>query len=309
MIKKLWKKTTALFMLAGMMVLAGCASSTADTNASADMKTVQTDKGEVQIPTDPKRIVSDYYLGEFLAVDVKPIIASPYALQDPFLKDYIEGIEPMNITSAETSLEMIVEADPDLIVTITEADYEKYSKIAPTVYIQDGKRSDEQLFEYIASLVNKEEEAKQYIADFHARAEEMKPAVQQAVDGQTVSIVEVWPQQIYSMGSHFARGGTILYDLWDLKAPEIVQKEMVDGSEAYKVVSLEALPEYTGGYILYGVLSDTDPDFVEKSAVWNNLPAVKDGQVFAYDQAGYMHRDPISLSGQMDQLYAFFTGE
>ena len=85
MIKKLWKKTTALFMLAGMMVLAGCASSTADTNASADMKTVQTDKGEVQIPTDAKRIVSDYYLGEFLAVDVKPIIASPYALQDPRL--------------------------------------------------------------------------------------------------------------------------------------------------------------------------------------------------------------------------------
>ncbi len=45
---------------------------------------------------------------------------------------------------------MIVAQEPDLIVTITEADYEKYAEIAPTVYIQDGKRSDEDLFRYIA---------------------------------------------------------------------------------------------------------------------------------------------------------------
>lgn len=82
---------------------------------------------------------------------------------------------------------------------------------------------------------------------------------------------------------------------------------MVDGDEAYKVISLEALPEYTGDYILYGVLSDTEPDFVEDSAIWNNLPAVKDGQVMPYQQVAFMHRDPISLNGQMDELYAFFT--
>ncbi|EOS59955.1 hypothetical protein C815_01808 [Firmicutes bacterium M10-2] len=304
--RELKKLGIGLLMVCSLVLIAGCSSSSKE-QESKDTKIVQTDKGEVEIPANPTRIVSDYYLGEFLAVDTKPIIASPYALENPFLADYIEGIEPLNITSAETSLEMIAQAEPDLIVTITEADYDKYSKIAPTVYIEDGKRSDEELFEYIASLVNKEEEAKQYMDDFYAKANEMKPAVQDVVKDQTVSIVEVWPQQIYSMGSHFARGGTILYDLWDLKAPEVVQKEMVDGDEAYKVISLEALPEYTGDYILYGVLSDTEPDFVEDSAIWNNLPAVKDGQVMPYQQVAFMHRDPISLNGQMDELYAFFT--
>lgn len=47
----------------------------------------------------------------------------------------------------------------DLIFTITEADYEKYAAIAPTVYIQDGSRSDEELFCYIAGFVGKEKEA------------------------------------------------------------------------------------------------------------------------------------------------------
>lgn len=78
---------------------------------------------------NPQRIVSDYYLGEFLAVDVKPVIASPYALNNPYLDGLTDGIEPMNITSAETTLEQFTAAKPDLIVTITEADYDKYSKL------------------------------------------------------------------------------------------------------------------------------------------------------------------------------------
>lgn len=307
--KKIKKIGIALAAVFSIAYMSGCASRPADESAAEETKVVQTDKGEVEIPAHPQRIVSDYYLGEFLAVDTKPVIASPYALDNPYLADQVEGIEPMNITSAETAQEMIAAAEPDLIVTITEADYEKYSKIAPTVYIEDGKRSDEQLFRYIAQLVGKEKEADEYLREFHEKVEKTKPEVQQAVGDKTVSIVEVWPQQIYSMGSHFARGGTILYDLWGLKAPETVQKEMVDGDEAYQVVSLEALPDYTGDYILYGVLSDTDPDFVTDSAIWNNLPAVQAKRVLPYRQVAFMHRDPISLNGQLDELYAFLTGK
>ncbi|MCI9041856.1 ABC transporter substrate-binding protein [Dubosiella newyorkensis] len=300
------KKVGVLFtLLITTLAMVGCASTTTEEKSTA-MKTVQTDKGEVEIPENPKRIISDYYLGEFLAVGVKPIIASPYALNNPYLKDDIEGIEPMNITSSETTLEQFSAAKPDLIVTITEADYEKYSKIAPTVYIQDGKRSDDETFEYIASLVGKEKEAKDYIEKFLQKAEEHKQEIQDIVKDQTVSIVEVWPQQIYTMGSHFARGGRILYDLWDLKAPEKIQKEMVDGDKQYEVVSLEALPEYAGDFVLYGVLDGTDPAFVTSSNLWNSLPAVKNGKTLPYEQVSFMHRDPITQSKQLEIFIDFF---
>ena len=246
---------SAAVMAAGL--LAGCGSNTgsqtetraqeaagaqSETQASGDtvseaqaseagdgeggMRTVETDKGTVEIPENPQVIFSDYYLGEFLAVGVKPVIASPYSLSNPFLADYVDGIQEMNVASAETSLEMIVEAQPDLIVTITEADYEKYAAIAPTVYIEDGKRTDEELFRYIADLVGKSDEAEAYIADFNQRVMDTKDEIQEIVGDRTVSIVEVWPQEIYVMGSHFARGGSILYDMWELKAPEIIQEEM-----------------------------------------------------------------------------------
>lgn len=281
-----------------------------ETQAAGDveggMHTVETDMGTVEIPENPQVIFSDYYLGEFLAVGVKPVIASPYSLSNPFLEDYVDGIQEMNVASAETSLEMIVEAQPDLIVTITEADYEKYAAIAPTVYIEDGKRTDEELFRYIADLVGKSQEAEAYIADFNQRVMDTKDEIREIVGDQTVSIVEVWPQQIYVMGSHFARGGSILYDMWELKAPEIIQEEMVDGHVAYEVVSLEALPDYAGDFILYGVLADTDSGFVEGSQLWNSLDAVKEGRILPYEQVAFMHRDPITLNAQLDMFLDFF---
>lgn len=298
-------KAAVLFTgLAMALFLIGCQSS--DPSTSSETRTVETDKGEVEIPVNPEKIVSDYYLGEFLAVDVKPVIASPYALNNPYLEGMTEGIEPMNITSAETSLEQITAAKPDLIVTITEADYDKYSKIAPTVYIQDGKRSDEETFQYIADLVGKSKEADEYIAAFNEKVESKKDEIQSIVNGRTVSILEMWPQEIYTMGSHFARGGSILYDMWDLKAPEAIQSTMVDGDETYKVISLEALPEYAGDFILYGVLDGTDPAFVTSSNMWNALPAVNEGRTLPYEQVAFMHRDPITLNKQADMFIEFF---
>ena len=192
-------------------------------------------------------------------------------LNNPFLAGLCDGIEALNTTSAETSLEMIAEKQPDLIITITEADYDKYAKIAPTVYIADGTRTDEDLFRYIASTWwAKKDAAEAYIAEFNDKVATVKDEMVGIVGDRTVSILEVWPQEIYVMGSHFARGGSILYDRWGLKAPEAIQGPMVDGDEAYEVISVEALPDYAGDFICYGVLDGAD------SALRGRLAAVEE---------------------------------
>lgn len=320
------RRTFAAFLATAVLtpVLGGCSSSTgssaggegaattdggasgADAAAGAATRTVDTDKGPVEIPANPQTIVSDYYLGEFLAVDVKPVIASPYALNNPFLAGLCDGIEALNTTSAETSLEMIAEKQPDLIVTITEADYDKYAKIAPTVYIADGTRTDEDLFRYIADLVGKKDAAEAYIAEFNDKVATVKDEIVGIVGDRTVSILEVWPQEIYAMGSHFARGGSILYDMWGLKAPEAIQGPMVEGDEAYKVISVEALPDYAGDFICYGVLDGADSAYVDDSQLWKNLPAVQAGRLMPYEQVAFMHRDPITLTNQLETFTDFF---
>ena len=278
----------------------------AESPAGAEMRVFSTVKGDVTIPAQPQTIVSDYYLGEFLALGVKPVIASPYSLSNPFLKDYTDGIQPLSITSSETALEMIIEVQPDLIVTLSEADYENFSKIAPTVYIPYGNYSDEELFYYIADMLGKREEAEQYMASFEADVLAVRDEVQAAVGGRSVSLVEVWPSEVYVMGSHFARGGRILFDLWQLKAPQPVQERMVDGDTSYEVISLELLPEYAGDIIFYGVLADADSSFVDQSNVWRSLPAVQNGLVKEYEQVAFMHFDPITLRGQLEFYTEYF---
>ena len=96
--------------------------------------------------------------------------------------------------------------------------------------------------------------------------------------------------------------------MWELKAPTKVQEEMVDGDTAYETVSLEALPDYTGDFILYGVLADTDSSFVDESQLWQSLDAVKEGRVLSYEQVAFMHRDPITLNAQLEIFLDFFRG-
>ena len=189
---------------------------------------------------------------------------------------------------------------------IDDTDYDKYAKIAPTVYIADGTRTDEDLFRYIADLVGKKDAAEAYIAEFNDKVATVKDEIVGIVGDRTVSILEVWPQEIYAMGSHFARGGSILYDMWGLKAPEAIQGPMVEGDEAYKVISVEALPDYAGDFICYGVLDGADSAYVDDSQLWKNLPAVKAGRLMPYEQVAFMHRDPITLTNQLEAFTDFF---
>ena len=63
---------------------------------------------------------------------------------------------------------------------------------------------------------------------------------------------------------------------------------MVEGDEAYKVISVEALPDYAGDFICYGVLDGADSAYVDDSQLWKNLPAVQGRSPHAL-RAGGLH--------------------
>lgn len=301
------KKTSMVYLIIMLtLFMTGCSKPDSHDSESQQTRVFNTVKGVVTIPASPQKIVSDYYLGEFLALGVKPMIASPYSLSNPYLEEFSSEIQALNIASSETALEMIIEAEPDLIVTISEADYENFSKIAPTVYIPYDDYGDEELFYYIAEMLGKKEQAHAYMDEYKTEVLSVKDEIREIVAGRTISFVEIWPGEVYVFGSHFARGGSILFDLWELEAPESVQQKMVDSDTAYEVISLELLPEYTGDFIFYGILAGADSNFVEQSAVWNALPAVQNGLVKSYEQVAFMHSDPITLKGQLEFYLDYF---
>ena len=60
------KHTGMLLAAAALATAFTCTAFTVSAAEEQEMRTVETDKGEVEIPVNPEKIVSDYYLGEFL---------------------------------------------------------------------------------------------------------------------------------------------------------------------------------------------------------------------------------------------------
>ncbi|MDN9009358.1 hypothetical protein [Brevibacillus laterosporus] len=93
---------------------------------------------------------------------------------------------------------------------------------------------------------------------------EAKPKVKAAVGDKTVSILNPYSKGIYVFGSNFSRCGEVLCNELKLKAPAIIQKDVIDGSTGFGSLTLETLPSYAGDYIFTSAWSgdDANPEVV-----------------------------------------------
>ncbi|WP_153795582.1 ABC transporter substrate-binding protein, partial [Paenibacillus polymyxa] len=138
---------------------------------SAVTKTVNTIHGDIQIPAHPQRIVVDLYQNDLLALGIKPVGSVKYFLDNPYSKDLVQGIESIGDRSS-VSVEKVLTLQPDLILIASKdaSEYEKYSKIAPTIVIPYGtyKNVHEELTAF-GELLGKEQEAKTWLAQYDQR--------------------------------------------------------------------------------------------------------------------------------------------
>lgn len=276
--------------------------SAGDTSTEAEMVTFQDGAGEVQVPKNPQRIVDTtaFYTGYLLALGVKPVGVMQGAKDSPYLAEMLEGAEGLG---DDVTPENILSLDPDLIIVYTGTPgIDKLKEIAPVVQIQYGaKKYKDQMLDY-GKLVNKNDEAKAWIAKWEARIAELKPQVQAAVGNKTVSILNPYAKGLFVFGHNYGRGGEILYGEFGLKAPAEAQKETIDSGTGWASISLEKLPDFAGDIIFTCPWSGdtTDPKLVYDNPLWKGLPAVKTGNVFQLNPTADTFNDPITLEKQLD---------
>lgn len=275
------------------------------TEVVAETRVISTVMGDVEIPVNPKKIVAAGYLGDLLALGVKPIGAPQFHMDNPFLKDLSVGIADIG---NEISLEKTLALEPDLIITSIDADYEQFSKIAPTVVILPGsiKTFTEEL-QVIADIVGKQQEAKAWIETFDKSAADARQQLSSVIGSdETVGIYIMTDKDFYVLGDGLGRGGQAIYNALQLKAPELVQTDILDKGESYKQVSLEKLPDYAADHVFLSVELEeenkkTETDLLDR-ALWKGLTAVKNDQVYQIAKDKFYHYDPISIKGQMDTI-------
>ncbi|WP_411955595.1 iron-hydroxamate ABC transporter substrate-binding protein [Alkalibacillus sp. S2W] len=280
-------------------------NSESEESADGEMRTYESENGPVEVPANPERVVVlSTYTGNVLSLDTNVVGADSYSMSNPRYEEHLEGAE--TVTSED--LEKIIELDPDLIIGLdSEKNLDRLREIAPTVTYAYGNLGYLEQHCEIAKLLNKEEQANEWIEDFKTRAQEAGEEIKAEIgEDATVTVIENFDKQLYVFGDNWARGTEILYQEMGLKMPEKVKEMALE--DGFYALSFEALPEYAGDYIVYSKNNDLDNSF-EETETYQNIPAVENDRVFEADAKEFYFNDPISLDYQLQFFKEHFLGE
>lgn len=288
---------------------AAAATEAPSTEPEAATKIVTTKFGDIEVPTNPQRIVADDYLGPLIALGVKPVGTPGLQLENQYFSEALAGVEDIG-SYGDSSIEKIVALQPDLIITGNDdaARHEMLSKVAPTLTIPYGdlKNAHEELT-YFGELLGLQAEAEAWLSQYDDRIAAAKAKVDQAIPADaTFTIFEDMEKVVYTYGDNFGRGGQPVYQALGRKPPAGVADEIME--KQWKELSLEALPEYAGDYLIITSNSRTLEDF-KKDPVWNTLEAVKNDHVYVWKEERSWYYDPIAVLSQTEELAAWLAGE
>ncbi|MNI67724.1 Iron(3+)-hydroxamate-binding protein YxeB precursor [compost metagenome] len=204
------------------------------------------------------------------------------------------------------SPENIIALEPDLIISGNADSYETLSQIAPTVIVPYGdlKNAHEELT-YFGELLGKEQEAKDWLADYDKRIAAAKAKVDAAIPADaSFSILEHTEKATWVYGDNFGRGGQAIYQALGRKPPTAVADEIME--KQWAEISSETLNAYAGDYLIVTDNNWTIDDF-QKDPIWGSLPAVKNNHIYVWKEERSWYYDPIAVLSQTEELAAWLT--
>ncbi|SDC40969.1 iron complex transport system substrate-binding protein [Terribacillus halophilus] len=296
-----------LFIL--LLVLAACGSNDSDGKASSsdngnETITYESEDGPVKVPADPQRVVVlSSYAGDLIDLDIPIVGADAWSMQNPRFKDSLKDAEEVT----EDDLEKIIELKPDLIIGLSGLkNLDKLKEIAPTVTFTYGKLNYLDQHVEIGKLVNKEDDAQNWVDDFTKRAADAGEQIKEKIGADaTVSVVENFDKQLYIYGDNWGRGTEVLYQAMGLNMPQKVKEDALEAG--YLALSTEVLPEYMGDYVILSKFDDTDTS-VEESESFQNTDAAKNNQVYVVDGDAFYFNDSNTLDYQLEFIKESFLG-
>lgn len=285
------KKFIAFIILATLL-LASC-SHQSKAEKSEDTRSYELDSGKkIDIPKKPKRIavIANTYAGGLKYLGGNIVGVTKDIDKSKVLKDKFKNTEKFS----ENDVEKVAKLKPDLIVVdTTDKNIKKYQKIASTIPIEYGKKDylDTQI--ELGKMIGKEEKSRQWVKEWKDQtSKDSKEIKQQIGENATISIFDDFSKTIYAFGKSWGRGGEVVYQAFNLKMPNALEK--VVKKDGWKELSQEKLPQYSGDYIITMSEGKSKPEF-EKNNIWKNIPAVKNNHVINVKAETYWFNDPYSL--------------
>ena len=265
-------------------------------------------RGEVEIPANPQRIVDLSGNSDILSILGYKVVgtansdAYDYTKFPSYLEETLSGAKILGYSMQDTmDVEAVMNLNPDLIVisTVQEKMYDALSKIAPTVMIQLEALNWKDDVRALGKVFDKEDVANEWIANYESKAKEAGDKIKAKYGDDTtyLSFLASGGQFFVFDGAGF---GDVLYKDMGLAKP-VGMPEQTDIS--LPVVTYEGLAAIQADYI-FAIATEEDLAQLEANSIWNNLPAVKNGNVVILESSPYFNQgySPIGREKLVDEI-------
>lgn len=264
---------------------------------------------DVKIPPHPKRVI--YHgetIGDLLALGIEAVGGGSVLIDHPIYKDRVLQVQDIGLP---INPEKTMALKPDLIIfaNADENEYNKISKIAPTITFNSFAPLAERIHT-LGKILNKKKEAKKWLDIYNTKATVMWQKLSPKISpGETASVF------IYDHGKRLFVMGTTglssaLYHPLGFHPVAKIQ-EILDAGQGFIEIAEEVLPEYAGDRIFMLLSTNTESkqatEELMKTSLWNNLPAVRNGYVYLMEAETWNYADALTREWLLESLPQLFV--
>lgn len=285
-------KSLAIFIsiITTLVLVTACSDKNTEDKNKSETRVVQSVKGEVKIPSNPKKIVDiSGSSEELLLAGHKPVATANVDSYETdklpsYIREELKDVKIVGHSMMDTmDMEAILEVNPDLIIMSQRQEkiYDQLKEIAPVVMMKDYANDWRSKLTDVSKLFDKEEEAKSWLQKYDEKAIKLGKEVIEKNGEKTYLPVLASSGQfmVFSDGGI----GTLINDDMKLDRPKNMPKQ--DGI-TLPMVSMEGLTDIDADHIIV-IATESDKKDLENSAIWAQIRAVKDGNVTILDAAPF----------------------
>ncbi|AVD37301.1 ABC transporter substrate-binding protein [Clostridioides difficile] len=285
-------KSLAIFIsiITTLVLVTACSDKNAEDKDKSETRVVQSVKGEVKIPSNPKKIVDiSGSSEELLLAGYKPIATANVDSYETdklpsYIREELKDVKIVGHSMMDTmDMEAILEVNPDLIIMSQRQEkiYDQLKEIAPVVMMKDYANDWRSKLTDVSRLFDKEEETKSWLQKYDEKATKLGKEVIEKNGEKTYLPVLASSGQfmVFSDGGI----GTLINDDMKLARPKNMPKQ--DGI-TLPMISMEGLTDIDADHIVV-IATESDKKDLENSAIWAQIRAVKDGNVTILDSAPF----------------------
>ncbi len=206
------------------------------------------------------------------------------------------------------NLEKLQSSEPELIISaqgLENWEKERLQQIAPLYELPPDSEGWQKQLRWLAHLLNRNQEAEQWIESFHARRLAFCRTNAETANGRTLLAVRLYHHQLEL---HRSPGmSEVLFDYLQFSSPKMLEHPGDDVS-----LSVEKIQQIDTDNIVLLVRQDSETleywRRLQSTPDWMLIPAVREGKLHLLSSYPWREYSPIALEYMMEESCRIFSG-